>query len=285
MKNDIYDSIMKSETSSNAPTYWMMPSNSRKFDIHGFLEKYDTVDWKQRNNFAIGDIVILYCTAPESRVRYMFRVVKTDVTVSEYINDKDFWSDVQEYEDGLKCNRYVRLRLLAELGNSDDSLSLERLRGIGISQFQRASRITDRSCIEYIEAVFSGREDNDPDLLEPDGKSYYEGVLHQVTVNSYERDRKARQACISAHGTRCSVCGIDFGEMYGEIGRGFIHVHHTVPLNTIGKGYRVTPDTDLIPVCPNCHAMLHRGMDGEARSVEELKAALENMRSQYEKYL
>lgn len=59
--------------------------------------------------------------------------------------------------------------------------------------------------------------------------------------------------------------------MYGELGKDFIYGHHIVPLNTIGKEYKVDYETDLIPVCPNCHAMLHRKLDGEFYSVEELK--------------
>lgn len=73
------------------------------------------------------------------------------------------------------------------------------------------------------------------------------------------------------HGTACAVCGIDFEKVYGELGKGFIHVHHTVPIHTIGEEYTINPGKDLIPVCPNCHAMLHRGRDADARSIEELK--------------
>jgi hypothetical protein len=65
-------------------------------------------------------------------------------------------------------------------------------------------------------------------------------------------------ACIAYFGCRCAVCGFDFEAMYGERGRGFMHVHHLVPLSIIATGYNVNPVTDLIPVCPNCHAMLHQ---------------------------
>ena len=47
-------------------------------------------------------------------------------------------------------------------------------------------------------------------------------------------------------------------KVYGEIAKGFIHVHHLIPLSEIKENYQVNPKTDLIPVCPNCHAMLHR---------------------------
>ena len=88
--------------------------------------------------------------------------------------------------------------------------------------------------------------------------TYIEGATVQVTVNRYERDRKARQAALEWHGYQCKVCGIDMVKVYGEIAKGFIHVHHLIPLSEIKENYRVNPKTDLIPVCPNCHAILHR---------------------------
>ncbi|MEG0771017.1 MAG: HNH endonuclease, partial [Clostridia bacterium] len=63
-------------------------------------------------------------------------------------------------------------------------------------------------------------------------------------------------------------------KIYGEIGKDFIHVHHLKPLNEIGEEYIVNPVNDLIPVCPNCHAMLHRKINAKYLSVEELKSLL-----------
>ena len=87
---------------------------------------------------------------------------------------------------------------------------------------------------------------------------YKEGDVQRVTVNRYERDPKARDACIDHHGLRCAVCDLSFEERYGEPGKGFIHVHHKRPLHRMRASNPVNPKTDLIPVCPNCHAMLHR---------------------------
>lgn len=92
----------------------------------------------------------------------------------------------------------------------------------------------------------------------PVAERYWEGALRRITVNAYERDAAARRACISHFGAVCRVCGLDFGAAYGELGIGFIHVHHTRPLGEVKSGYAVDPKEDLIPVCPNCHAMLHR---------------------------
>ena len=87
---------------------------------------------------------------------------------------------------------------------------------------------------------------------------YNEGTMIQVMVNRYERNREARDKCIETKGCKCTVCGMDFEEKYGEIGRGFIHVHHLIPISSIGEDYEIDPINDLVPVCPNCHNMLHR---------------------------
>ena len=70
---------------------------------------------------------------------------------------------------------------------------------------------------------------------------------------------------------------MNFEQTYGELGKGFIHVHHVIPVSEIGKEYKVDFKKDLIPVCPNCHAMLHRkNKDGENVSVEELREIVRN---------
>ena len=88
--------------------------------------------------------------------------------------------------------------------------------------------------------------------------SFWEGALRRITVNAFERDAAARRACIDHFGAACNVCGFDFSSFFGELGGGFIHVHHTLPLSEVRVGYAVDPKRDLVPVCPNCHAMLHR---------------------------
>ena len=98
---------------------------------------------------------------------------------------------------------------------------------------------------------------NYPDELFP-SPVFPEGALKQVTVNAYERNEEARKKCIEHFGWECVVCGFTFSKKYGEIGADFIHVHHLKPLSMIKKEYQFDPVKDLRPVCPNCHAMLHK---------------------------
>ncbi len=85
-----------------------------------------------------------------------------------------------------------------------------------------------------------------------------EGALTQVLVNKYERSPANRAACLAFHGTCCKGCGFDFGAVYGEIGIGFIEVHHTTPVSLMGQNYVVDPISELVPLCSNCHSIIHR---------------------------
>lgn len=107
-----------------------------------------------------------------------------------------------------------------------------------------------------------------PDQIDDD-KHFTEGAVKQVQVNVYERDPAARSECIKAWGICCVACGFDFERIYGKRGADFIHVHHLRPLSKIRKEYRLNPKTHLRPVCPNCHAMIHRFEP--PLSIEEIK--------------
>lgn len=106
-----------------------------------------------------------------------------------------------------------------------------------------------------------------------ENKTYIEGAVKQVKVNVFERNTQARSMNIRRYGASCVVCGFDFGKKFGEIGEGFIHVHHLFPLSKIRKGYKLNPIDDLRPVCPNCHAMLHQKKP-EPYTIEELRSIL-----------
>ncbi|RYZ91754.1 MAG: HNH endonuclease [Proteobacteria bacterium] len=92
----------------------------------------------------------------------------------------------------------------------------------------------------------------------PTSATHLEGRVRQVLVNAYERNSAARAACLAHYGYTCSVCSFDFGKVYGPTGKDFIHVHHLKEISSIAEEYEVDPIHDLRPVCPNCHAMLHK---------------------------
>lgn len=107
-----------------------------------------------------------------------------------------------------------------------------------------------------------------------------EGAQSTKLVNHYERDGKLRAAAIRIHGTRCQACSFSFEEGYGELGMGYIEVHHKRPISSYGGAVHINPVTDLAVLCSNCHRMIHRN-SSEPYSVEELRALV--ARTRYER--
>jgi len=100
-----------------------------------------------------------------------------------------------------------------------------------------------------------------------------EGARIRIEVNRFERSPINRAACIAHHGSQCLVCGLDFFKKYGLLGRDYIEVHHRIPVSEMGGSYRVDPINDLVPVCANCHAMLHR--ENPPLTIETLKSIIQ----------
>jgi 5-methylcytosine-specific restriction protein A len=144
-----------------------------------------------------------------------------------------------------------------------------------IKEFIR--KLTHKSLKRVGTKWFALDESHAPLLPEEVSKpeSYFEGASKAVSVNSYERNPIARAKCIAHHGFKCASCDFDFSERYGDLGEHYIHVHHRIPLGEIKKEYKLDPIKDLVPICPNCHAMIHRTQP--ALTVEELQKHLRSV--------
>jgi 5-methylcytosine-specific restriction protein A len=120
---------------------------------------------------------------------------------------------------------------------------------------ERASTRDD--FIAYVESIIN-QEGNDELKYH---ENYREGRKVVATTNQLTRSREAREECIRLKGCYCSICEFDFEEEYGEAGRAFIEVHHITPIGKMStsEDYQGTnPALDLIPVCSNCHSIIHR---------------------------
>lgn len=116
-----------------------------------------------------------------------------------------------------------------------------------------------------------------PPLDQPN-EPLIEGDERHITRSVRERNPVARALCIEHYRNlnsgklACLVCDFDFSETYGAIGDGFIHVHHLNPLAEASSLRQVSPEFDLVPVCPNCHGLIHRG--NKNRSISEMRQLL-----------
>ncbi|MFH8485497.1 HNH endonuclease [Streptomyces longisporoflavus] len=118
-----------------------------------------------------------------------------------------------------------------------------------------------------------------PDEAGDDGESTArEGRLLTRWALHRERDRglrkrKIQQAKRQGQVIRCEVCSFDFASFYGQLGEGYIEVHHTLPLHISGP--TETKLDDLAFLCANCHRMCHKSFRGESwRTPDAVRAML-----------
>ena len=129
---------------------WIIPSNSSKFDLAKFLSNHNNdVDWKQSANFEVGDVVYIYCTKPEMRIRYKMEVTETNIPFSKSLKDEKCWIDMTEFKAGVENNQYFRMHLTCYI--TSENLTIMELHQHGIKGWiQRPRKLSD-DAVSYID--------------------------------------------------------------------------------------------------------------------------------------
>lgn len=191
------------------------------------------------------------------------------------LNDAQSWErdpDYPEFKRIRSQNGFYSLgadpsvELLPTLRELNSAFVKRIVKRIGEGKYKLRQRSRD----SYTPAVIAFlRQELDQSIPEPgtdlelpqeisETEVFYEGARMQISINAYERNRVARDRCLEHYGFRCAVCAQDMSETYGTVAEQLIQVHHLKPLREIKEGYQVDPIKDLRPVCPNCHAVIHR---------------------------
>lgn len=261
--------------------YWLVISNNKYFRLDDYLEERTSVNWRQTNNFEVGDKVFVYTTSPKSCINYEMDVAEVELSAEQYTDEATYWVNPQDYMAAVRANRFCEFRVVRRFHPESMPLRLLKMHGLVIT---RGNMQLEGDLLNFILSTIDGSFLKDIESsVNPfptevhEADVYNEGAVMQVTVNRYERNREARDRCIEARGCKCAVCGADFEQTYGDIGKGFIHVHHLIPISSIGEDYVIDPINHLVPVCPNCHNMLHR--KEPPYTPEELKEIISKAKS------
>ena len=104
----------------------------------------------------------------------------------------------------------------------------------------------------YNNSVAKGNDELETTLV------FEDGTPRMVWSTRYERNPRLRRLAVQAHGVICMACNFDFGLVYGPHGKDYIHVHHCKPISTTSAINYIDPKLDMVVLCANCHAMVHR---------------------------
>ena len=119
--DDIQSELEPDEPKSN--DCWIVSSNATYFHIDDCLREVGHVYWRQHINASVGDLVYLYGTKPESRIKYLMEVMAVDLPFSDEMNDEKYWDSSQTYEVRKKYTRFMKLEFRKKITTPKLSLS------------------------------------------------------------------------------------------------------------------------------------------------------------------
>lgn len=268
------ESIRKLEGITNM-RYFFEPVNSNEWNIFekvkgiGHVEPFLAV-----KDMELGDLVFLHVgqqdKSKKSGVYAWGEIVKKPYTLR---------NSPQDY-----CNNKLTVDVkILYITYNEPLLNHEQSKKI-FTQFRTVHKLNDNSISTLLSYIRDKIYDYNGEVFYADeideGDTLIEGAKKQIVVNAYERNVKARNECIEYYKkinngqVKCEICGFNFGDIYGNQFRDKINIHHIVEIAQIGQEYIINPKEDLIPVCPNCHYILH--CKKPAYKPEEVKRMLCN---------
>ena len=244
-------------------------STSTRIGIWGFKDgKNNNTKWNEMNP---GDVAVFIKFENKGCSKIIGFGTIVDKEIDDKIADGIWGSENGEtwqrifYIDNIVLPDNLILRHDALLRKDGIPYSDEHLQGSviylpGTSNYETLADLIDSEKEELTTIVITGEG---------------EGKRKQYYTTRYERSRKNREDAIRIHGTVCMACSFNFEKTYGDIGKGFIEVHHIKPLSSRDEEIVVNPETDLVCVCSNCHRMIHH-IPGKVLTVEELRNIIQH---------
>ncbi|MBO5498232.1 MAG: EVE domain-containing protein [Bacteroidales bacterium] len=132
--------------------YWIIPANPKRYRLADVIREHPHVDWRQHNNFEIGDIVYIYNARPDSQILYKMEVIAINLKTEETTTDRQYWTTHSEFNESLLHNRFVRLISLAE--NETSLLKLADLLENGLKGTPQGALKVKEPLLSYINKVF-----------------------------------------------------------------------------------------------------------------------------------
>lgn len=271
---------------------WLIAANRNMYNHVRAFKELPYVDWKQKNNFSVGDKVYIYSATPIQAIEFLVEVIKIDITVENVLDDKEYWIDMQEYENGRNNGKYVRFRLINYFG--DDAITLSELHENGLQgniQGTRKLYNTDDSIknwgnyihkrLKNIDEEYIRKKNTQLDLeleekiasVNIDIKKNYQ---YTDKVNSKPKSiegkgrkiyKRNKDIAINALGIAQFQCEID-NEHYTFLRKNvdipYTEPHHLIPMAYQEEfSYSIDIEENIVSLCSNCHNEIHYGKNAK----------------------
>ncbi|WP_409304704.1 EVE domain-containing protein [Peribacillus sp. SCS-155] len=276
---------------------WIFQGNPKVFDIDNYVKNNKYIWWSLRqehfeSQINIDDVVFLWRSDGGNRgtggILAKTRVVELPANHTESEETQNYWYTDDWDNDYLAVKLEVQeVRLENGFVNRISILEHETLKELLILRLrQQTNYLLAEEHAEELHNLWNKQSskfdlfitqvgmDIDSEIADETGEPLQkDGKITEYYGKRYERNPQNRARALELHGFDCYVCGFNFEKVYGDRGKDFIEVHHVNPLGTVKQEVAINPETDLLPVCSNCHRMIHRSKD-DVLSIDELKKLL-----------
>lgn len=192
-----------------------------------------------------------------SEPHYFGKGVIGSVYIDSQSSKGDFFAIIEDYEP---FENAVPIRVAANLFEEIPASRVTNYWRDGVRSIsgETYAAILSAAGVSATSEVDPGAQLAANPSTDDDLSSDLEGSRTLRFVATYERVPKYRRQALALHGYCCKACDLDMGALYGPYAEGLIHFHHVVPVSSFDVPRKIDPTFELMPVCPNCHAVIHR---------------------------
>lgn len=276
---------------------WLITANRNMYDHVRAFKELPYVDWKQKNNFSVGDKVYIYSATPIQAIEFLVEVIKTDITAQNVLDDKEYWIDMQEYEKGRKNGKYVRFKLINYF--EEDAITLRELFENGLERNIQGTRKlynTDNSIKNwgnYIHKRLKSIDDQyirkkntqlDFDLkvkiasvnIDIEKNYHYTNKVNLKPMpiegkgkKIYKRNRDIAINALGIAQFRCEINDEHYTFLRKNTDIPYTEPHHLIPMAYQEEfDYSIDIEENIISLCSNCHNEIHYGKNAKCLIVK-----------------
>jgi hypothetical protein len=238
------------------------------------------VTWTCARESKPGDIAIIYVSAPHESICLVAKIARR-------------MPDSRGNENWARSDKLYPFARLNQIMELKAPLPLEAIR-VNFPKWRAWNILRGRTILNIptayqekligmlvrgnppLKAYFgtSGSDSQGASDLHSGPQSFLEGHRKQYIAEVLSRNPQLVEEAKKKRGTTCEVCGFDFGKTYGDLGTGYIEVHHLKPMASPTRTKpRKVGVKDVRVVCSNCHSILHRKK--KVTGIREVKKALQ----------
>ena len=131
--------------------YWIIPANPNRYRLAEVLRDMQSVDWRQHNNFEVGDLVFIYNSRPDSQILYKMEVIAVNLTADQTVADRQYWVNPSEFDSSILHNRFFRMIPLAQ--NEGEKLTLDDLLEHGLKGVPQGALKVREPLLSYMLSI------------------------------------------------------------------------------------------------------------------------------------